>query len=145
MVAGQRLRRAGRIAPLPGVCSVRLAAAVMAIATFATPILAQPRDAISVGRPDEVAAGRSIVARDCASCHAIDPRGPSPLPEAPPFRTLHLKYDVEDLAESLAEGIVAGHPAMPAKPYEPSDVDAVIAYLKSLGPAAEPDAEKPAP
>jgi len=34
----------------------------------------------------------------------------SPLQIAPPFRTLHLRYPVEDLAESLAERIMTAHP-----------------------------------
>src|SRR5690606_15010497 len=42
---------------------------------------------------------------NCSQCHSIDPVGPSPLPPAPPFRDLHERYPVEDLQESLAEGI----------------------------------------
>ena len=50
---------------------------------------------------------------NCARCHAIDKVSPSPLPIAPPFRSLNERYPVENLAESLAEGIVTGHPTMP--------------------------------
>jgi hypothetical protein len=32
---------------------------------------------------------------------------------APPFRTLHERYPVENLEEPLAEGIISGHPSMP--------------------------------
>jgi hypothetical protein len=32
---------------------------------------------------------------------------------APPFRTLHERYPVENLEEALSEGIVTGHPTMP--------------------------------
>ena len=56
---------------------------------------------------------RALVKENCARCHAIGKEGASPHPEAPPFRTLSSKYPVEDLAESLAEGIVSGHPDMP--------------------------------
>jgi hypothetical protein len=39
--------------------------------------------------------------------------GDSPLSKVPPFCTLHQRYPVEDLAESLADGIRTAHPAMP--------------------------------
>lgn len=119
--------------------------AVAAVISLATPASAQPVLGSSVGDPAPAAAGRRIVERDCAGCHAIGPKDASPFSKAPPFRDLHLKYDLEDLAESLAEGIVAGHPAMPERTYEPSDIAALIAYLKSLSPAADGGAEKPAP
>ena len=51
---------------------------------------------------------------------------------APPFRTLHERYPVESLQESLAEGIVTGHPSMPEFRLDPGQVADVIAYLKSL-------------
>jgi len=76
--------------------------------------------------------GRGIAERDCSSCHAIGPTGESPLEGAPRWRDLHDRFDVTDLGEALAEGIMVGHEAMPAKPYEPADVQALIAYLKSL-------------
>ena len=39
---------------------------------------------------------------------------------------------VETLEESLAEGIVTGHPSMPEFKLDPGQVGDVIAYLKSL-------------
>jgi cytochrome c len=54
--------------------------------------------------------GRAFAQANCARCHAIGPSGESPLPKAPPFRTLHERYPVEDLMESFAEGIRTGHP-----------------------------------
>jgi hypothetical protein len=59
-------------------------------------------------------------------------RGDSPHKEAPPFRTLSAKYPIEDLAESLAEGIVSGHPDMPIFVFSPHDVEAIIEYLQSV-------------
>ena len=79
-----------------------------------------------------VEAGRIIAERDCSSCHAIGRDGDSPLEGAPRWRDLHNRFDVADLGEALAEGITVGHEAMPAKPYDPADVQALIAYLKSL-------------
>jgi mono/diheme cytochrome c family protein len=78
--------------------------------------------------------GRVFVQANCAKCHAIGRVGDSPLPVAPPFRTLHERYPVETLQEALAEGIVTGHPSMPEFRLEPDQVMGVIAYLKSLEP-----------
>jgi cytochrome c len=69
---------------------------------------------------------------NCAMCHAIGPFGASPLPVAPPFRTLHERGLMEDLKQRLAEGIVAKHPSMPQFTLDPGQVDDLIAYLKSL-------------
>ena len=57
--------------------------------------------------------GRVLVEQNCSRCHAIGKEGESTHPEAPPFRTLSSRYPIDDLAESLAEGIVSGHPDMP--------------------------------
>jgi cytochrome c len=76
--------------------------------------------------------GEVIVRENCSRCHAIGREGASPNPEAPPFRTLSSNYPVEDLAESLAEGIVSGHPEMPIFVFEPHQIDAIIAYLESI-------------
>jgi mono/diheme cytochrome c family protein len=58
--------------------------------------------------------------------------GDSPHGQAPPFRVLHERYPVEQLAEAFAEGIVTGHPDMPPFVLSPNEIDDVIAYLKSL-------------
>ena len=76
--------------------------------------------------------GLVIVRINCSRCHAVGKVGDSPLPIAPPFRTLHERYPVEDLQEPLAEGIVTGHPTMPEFRFDPGQVGDVIAYLKSL-------------
>lgn len=76
--------------------------------------------------------GLVIVRTNCSRCHAIGKVGDSLLPIAPPFRTLHERYRVEDLEEPLAEGIVTGHPTMPEFRFDPGQVGDVIAYLKSL-------------
>src|SRR5215471_11863018 len=57
--------------------------------------------------------GKTLALNNCARCHSIDRVSPSPLKIAPPFRTLHERYPVENLAESLAEGIETGHQNMP--------------------------------
>ena len=83
----------------------------------------------------EVERGRAFAQKNCATCHAIGPTGPSPYNRAPPFRTLHERYDVEGLAEALAEGIVVGHTGarqMPEFVLSPAEIDDLLAYLKSL-------------
>lgn len=76
--------------------------------------------------------GYDLVHLYCTGCHAVGRQGRSPLTEAPPFRTLHQRYPVEDLAESFAEGIMTGHPAMPAWQFDPGQIGDLIAYLKTL-------------
>lgn len=76
--------------------------------------------------------GRTFAQTNCSRCHAIGPVGESPLPKAPPFRTLHLRYAVEDLVEALAEGIRTAHPAMPEFQLDAAQIADLIAYLKSL-------------
>ena len=80
------------------------------------------------GVPDPFVALRA----DCARCHALGLEGKSPHPQAPPFREVVERYPVEDLEESLAEGIVSGHPDMPEFTFEPSEINAILAYLNSL-------------
>jgi cytochrome c len=76
--------------------------------------------------------GLTFVRAHCAQCHAIDKVSESPLTIAPAFRTLHLKYPIENLKRPLAEGIMAGHPTMPQFRLDPDQIRDVIAYLKTL-------------
>jgi mono/diheme cytochrome c family protein len=79
-----------------------------------------------------IAKGHAILEQKCARCHAIGPTGESTHPQAPPFRAVVKRYPVEDLAESLAEGIVSGHPDMPVFTFQPAEINAILAYLGSL-------------
>ena len=92
---------------------------------------------------DLTAKGEALVRENCARCHAVGKEGDSPHPEAPPFRTLSSKYPVEDLAESLAEGIVSGHPDMPIFAFTPTDVAAIVDYLNSIQDAPAQPTEQP--
>jgi cytochrome c len=76
--------------------------------------------------------GLTIARTHCARCHSIDRVTASPLAIAPPFRSLHKKYPVENLEEALAEGISTGHPTMPEFRFDPGQVTDFIAFLKSL-------------
>jgi cytochrome c len=75
--------------------------------------------------------GLRFVRMHCSRCHAIDQVGESPLPTAPPFRTLRLKYPVADLQRPLANGV---HPVMPRFQLQAGQVDDIMAYLKTLVP-----------
>lgn len=81
--------------------------------------------------------GQTFAQANCSMCHAVGRFGTSPLPIAPPFRTLHERYPVEDLEESLAEGIVTGHPSMPQFRLDPAQINDLIAYLKGLEQPAD--------
>ena len=109
----------------------------MKLATFLLAIIlgTQVVAAASAALSYEVERGRAFAQRHCATCHAIGPTGESPYSPAPPFRTLHERYDVEALAEALAEGIVVGHGGarqMPQFVLSPAEIDDLLAYLKSL-------------
>jgi len=78
--------------------------------------------------------GRQIAMADCGACHALGAKGPSPSAQAPPFRDISLRYDPDNLAEALAEGISVGHPAMPERAYPADKIAALLAYLRSLQP-----------
>jgi len=94
-----------------------------------------PAAAAAQSQPDDrIATGRALLENSCARCHSIDRTGASPFEPAPPFRTLGARYPLENLEEALAEGILGGHPAMPEFVFEPDQIDAIIAYLKSLQP-----------
>lgn len=103
-------------------------AVAAALTFFRSPVLSEQSLSSQAGR------GFAIVQAHCARCHAVERVGASPLPAAPPFRTLHERYPVESLEESLAEGIVTGHPDMPEFSFDSGQVGDVIAYLKSLEP-----------
>jgi mono/diheme cytochrome c family protein len=102
----------------------RLSRLVVALATFllciGEPALAQS--------PAE-RRGLRFALLHCAQCHAIEAVGESPLAAAPPFRTLHLKYPIQDLQRPLAEGI---HPKMPLFQLTQAQVADLMAYLKTL-------------
>jgi mono/diheme cytochrome c family protein len=104
--------------------AIAFAAAATAPGVHATPPL--------LGELDSVALGRNLAARNCGMCHALDRTGPSPNPQAPPFRALGDRFDVDLLGEGLATGILTEHPAMPQFRFEPYEVVAIVRYLRSV-------------
>jgi len=93
---------------------------------------------LTSAQAQSVQRGQSFARVNCASCHSIDRLSPSPLAIAPPFRELHTRYNVEVLEESLAEGLVTGHPSMPEFQLDPGQINDLIAFLKSLEPSPAP-------
>ena len=81
----------------------------------------------------QIAYGKRLVETNCARCHAVASTGRSTHPDAPPFRLLHRRYPIEDLEEALAEGISTGHPDMPEFVADPRQIEAIVAYIRTLG------------
>lgn len=88
--------------------------------------------------------GQRIAQSSCGGCHAVAD-GPSPLADAPPFRTLHRRYPAGGLAQLLEEGMLPAdrpleegsqptHPRMPTAALGSDEVAALTAYLRSLEP-----------
>jgi cytochrome c len=70
-------------------------------------------DAFATGPTVRTLEGRSILARHCAKCHAIDKTSQSVLRQAPPLREIYRRYPLERLEFELSEGIGSTHPDMP--------------------------------
>jgi mono/diheme cytochrome c family protein len=104
----------------------RLLLALVAVGALTVSPLSAQENASSLKR------GEALLTRNCARCHATRTTGRSPHPDAPPFRTLSRKYPIDGLAEALAEGLSVGHPDMPEFAFEPEDVGAILAYLRSI-------------
>lgn len=109
-----------------------------AFAAFAFAItLAGCETPVATGGPPlgDVARGRAFAEKNCSGCHAVGETGASPYAPAPPLRTIHMKYDVEGLAEAFAEGILVGHKGekqMPEFVLTPAEIDDLLAYLDSF-------------
>lgn len=108
-------------------------------------VLAASAATASAQPADPASRGHLLVQRYCASCHAIGRTGQSPEAAAPAFRDLHGRYQIDDLAEALAEGMLVGHPAMPEMRFPPQDVQAILAYLKSIQTQGQAAVRAPPP
>ncbi len=97
-------------------------------------LLANGSTALADEQAELVAKGRDLAEGNCKRCHAIGAEPASPHQSAPPFRLIAERYPSENLAEALAEGIVAGHPDMPVFVMKPDQIEAFLAYLNSLEP-----------
>lgn len=80
----------------------------------------------------EIEAGRVMAEAQCGACHAVGASGESRIPQAPAFRQLAAEHPGDQLRVVIAEGIATGHPSMPRWIFTDSEVDQLLAYLRSL-------------
>ena len=90
------------------------------------------REAPAPEQAELLGRGEAIAETLCATCHAIGASGKSPHSDAVPLRQLSWKYPVDTLEQPFLQGIVVGHPDMPEWQFTTQDVDALLAYLKSI-------------
>ena len=76
--------------------------------------------------------GRVLAVGMCGGCHATGKIGASPRADAPVFRTLDNRLDLDKLVQRLREGLMTGHRDMPMFRFTRDDATALVAYLRSL-------------
>lgn len=110
------------------------------LAAAALSLVAAP----ALARQASPGAGERLARRYCGGCHAVRD-GASPLPDAPPFASLHARYPPGGLAAVLEEGMLAprsppeegaprSHPRMPMTQLDDDQRADLEAYLRSLDP-----------
>ena len=101
------------------------------MALIAVGFFASTTQASGAGSAD---AGRSIAEKHCAGCHAISGTGPSPVGQAPLFRSISRAWPPDHLREAFAEGVMVGHGPveMPTFEFDPDQIDDLVAYLDWL-------------
>lgn len=86
----------------------------------------------AAGSAEDIAEGRRLAKLNCATCHALEHSGPSPLAEAPPFRDIATNYAAGELEDSFNDGIVVRHPAMPDWQMTGDQARELAAFVMSL-------------
>jgi mono/diheme cytochrome c family protein len=76
--------------------------------------------------------GKTILEANCGRCHAIEAKGDSPLPKAPPLREVYLKYPIDQLEQGFAEGMGSKHRDMPQIQFSDDQVAVILDYLGSI-------------
>jgi cytochrome c len=76
--------------------------------------------------------GRALAERMCSECHAIGKSGQGPHVNAPAFRSLDRRIDLDSFMERLREGLMVGHPDMPMFRFSREDARAFVLYLRSI-------------
>jgi mono/diheme cytochrome c family protein len=76
--------------------------------------------------------GHSLAEALCAGCHAIGSSGASLHIGAPPFRRFDRLLDLDIFMERLREGLMTGHPDMPAFRFTREDARDLVAYLRTV-------------
>jgi cytochrome c len=104
---------------------VRLLAAGMLLSSWAGASLAQEPDR-------QIEQGKLLAMTLCAECHAVGTTDASPHAQAPPFRAIDRRVDLDAFFQRLREGVTTGHPDMPTFRFGREDARAFIAYLRSI-------------
>jgi mono/diheme cytochrome c family protein len=81
---------------------------------------------------ETAARGRQVATSLCAGCHAVGRTGNSPLPNAPLFRKLADRLDMDELEDRMREGLSSTHRGMPTFRFSRSDARAVRIYLNDI-------------
>ena len=76
--------------------------------------------------------GRALAERMCSECHAVGKSGQSPHANAPAFRTLGRRVDLDSFMDRLREGLMTDHPDMPTFCFTRQDARAFVLYLRSI-------------
>ena len=83
-------------------------------------------------RTSGIERGRRFAEENCSRCHAVGPRGSSPVEASPPFRTLRRYLSMKDLAYKLTNGELGDHPVMPHWLIDPEDVKDLVSYIETI-------------
>jgi len=76
--------------------------------------------------------GERLLRRHCARCHIVGLAGKPTPNSAPMFRNLSKTISMDNLANSLSDGVLTGHPKMPNFYFTSKEVDVIMAYLRSI-------------
>ena len=104
--------------------SLRLTVSLLALTLLLSAAQAQTQDPVKHGR--------QLVGKFCSTCHAVARFGRGPNKNAPPFRLLGRKFDLDAFPGMLERGISSTHPDMPVFKFSPDDARDVVIYLRSI-------------
>ena len=76
--------------------------------------------------------GKLLAMTLCAECHAVGTTDASPRAQAPAFRALDRRVNLDTFFRRLREGVTSSHPDMPTFRFSREDARAFIAYLRSI-------------
>lgn len=111
---------------------LRWRVSLVAAAVFLVSSCNSTNQVVAAEGDELVAQGRDIALTNCSACHAIDDERISPRADAPPLLSILTRYESEQLANDLIEGVRVGHDDMPHFDFAVREADALIAYLKSI-------------
>lgn len=88
---------------------------------------------IAIESERRIQEGMGLAERNCSGCHAVGLQGKSPNPRAPEFRSLRRVHTLIALRQPITRGIAAPHDQMPKFSITDEQIDAIVAYINSLG------------